>query len=398
MKATVISMASPKGGSGKTVITATFASFLSSLGKRVLMVDTDAATNGLSLFYIKAVSEEARHVKEQAGGLFEGTDDDHPFHFIEVAPNLCLLPSTFEFQNTEKVDLSVFQSALQSLVLRYREEFDFIFLDAQAGSDAFAQVAISEEVSDQVVIVSEYDPMSAAGVERLKALFPDSLTYRRTWVLLNKMLPEFIKTFSSFMDVMKYLSPLPWNADVVRAYARRALPLDTEVGNEYTLAVVQTLRSLLGEDIRNEMNQWLETQAAMLRDPVKVQLEAAQMELNALQENDRKVHGQWKLGIIAGLATGDLMLITGLVFYLIVSRITPGPVVAFVFGLVVINVLLFMIRVIDPPFSAFFSSYSSHVRHQEMREVEERVTKLKELSELSAEDIVFRNRQERFPS
>src|ERR1700723_1241711 len=103
MKATVISMASAKGGSGKTIITATFASFLSSLGKRVLMVDTDAATNGLSLFYIKDVSEEARLVKEHAVGLFEGDDRDRPFHFIEVGPNLCLLPGTYEFQNTEAV-------------------------------------------------------------------------------------------------------------------------------------------------------------------------------------------------------------------------------------------------------------------------------------------------------
>src|ERR1700733_10592194 len=141
MKATVISMASAKGGSGKTIITATFASFLSSLGKRVLMVDTDAATNGLSLFYIKAVSEEAIRIKESAVGLFEGIDNDYPVHFIEIAPNLCLLPSTYEFKNTEAADLSGFQSVLQSLVLRYRDEFDFIFLDAQAGSDAFAQIA-----------------------------------------------------------------------------------------------------------------------------------------------------------------------------------------------------------------------------------------------------------------
>ena len=49
MSARVICFASAKGGSGKTVITATIGSFLAALGKRVLLIDTDAATNGLTL-------------------------------------------------------------------------------------------------------------------------------------------------------------------------------------------------------------------------------------------------------------------------------------------------------------------------------------------------------------
>ena len=52
MSANVICFASAKGGAGKTVVTATVGTFLAALGKRVLIIDTDAATNGLTLFYI----------------------------------------------------------------------------------------------------------------------------------------------------------------------------------------------------------------------------------------------------------------------------------------------------------------------------------------------------------
>jgi hypothetical protein len=38
------------------------------------------------------------------------------------------------------------------------------------------------------------DPVSAAGVERLKDLARDDFTYERTWILLNKILPEFVKS------------------------------------------------------------------------------------------------------------------------------------------------------------------------------------------------------------
>src|SRR5207244_1355802 len=133
----------------------------------------------------------------------------------------------------------------------------YIFLDAQAGADPFAHVAMSKGVSHEVIIVSEYDPLSAAGVERLKGLFREDLTYDRTWVLLNKMLPDFVQSFSDFMEVAKYASPMPWDADVVRAYARRRLALDAEKGNDFTLAVMQTLKSILGPDIETDLDIWL---------------------------------------------------------------------------------------------------------------------------------------------
>lgn len=62
---------------------------------------------------------------------------------------------------------------------RHRAEYDYVFLDAPAGTGA--RVAI--DLSDDVVIVSEPGPMAAAGVERLRALLPDE---RRTRVLVNK--------------------------------------------------------------------------------------------------------------------------------------------------------------------------------------------------------------------
>ena len=167
------------------------------------------------------------------------------FTATEISAGLHVLPASYSFENTEDVPLETYSSALHSAVRTYRETYDYIFLDAEAGSDEFAAVAISEGVSDRVVIVSEYDPMSAAGMERLKAISRDDMQYHRTWVLLNKMLPEFVKSFRDFMEVARYLSPIPWNAEVVRAYARRSLALDLAEGNEYTLAIVQALRSLL---------------------------------------------------------------------------------------------------------------------------------------------------------
>ena len=90
-------------------------------------------------------------------------------------------------------------------------------LDAQVGTDIYSQIAI--ENADEIVIVSEYNPISAEGVERLKRLFSEYLQYENTWVLFNKILPEFSKSLGDFLSVVQYLSPIPWDAEVVRACA-----------------------------------------------------------------------------------------------------------------------------------------------------------------------------------
>ena len=56
MNSKVYCFASAKGGSGKTVLTANIASFLTEIGKKCLIIDADAATHGMTLLYIVEVS------------------------------------------------------------------------------------------------------------------------------------------------------------------------------------------------------------------------------------------------------------------------------------------------------------------------------------------------------
>ena len=293
MKAKVVCMASAKGGSGKTVLTATFAAFLVNLGKRVLMVDADAATNGLTLMFLKETrmqAEIAYSERRLPRGIFEESVTKER-EILRTPSGADLLPATYSFTNTDLVSSEKFEATLDSIFPPLLEKYDFIFLDVQSGSDPIAHVGMSAYFSDEVVIVSEYDPLSAAGVERLKGLFRDDLTYVRTWILLNKMLPDFVRTFSDFMEVAKYASPVPWDADVVRAYARRKLALDLELGNDFTLAIVRTMRSLFGDDIDPEIETWLSSRTAALREPIEVQLRDAEMEVEFLLRKSSSLRG-----------------------------------------------------------------------------------------------------------
>ncbi len=322
MSGKVVCMASAKGGSGKTVLTAAFGALLASLGKTVLLVDTDGATNGLSLFYLKEVMAKSEYVIAEGRtplGIYECVDTTRLADVVELPNNVDLIPATFKFQNTEMTDLQSFKECLRDRLVRLRELFDYIFLDAQAGSDLCAQAAMSRDVSDEVVIVSEYDPVSAAGVERLKGLLREDLTYERTWVLLNKLLPDFVQSFSDFLQIAKYLNPIPWDADVVKAYARRRLALDLANGNEHTLAIVRTIKTLLGESISSEFEAWTEKHAATIRQPLEDQYKDLERELETLIEDrylvERQIEKQrfMRLAVIFGgtLATVIFLLLFG---------------------------------------------------------------------------------------
>lgn len=281
----IVTLASPKGGSGKTMVCASLASALAGLGSRVLMIDADSATNGLTLLFLPEVSKARDNHPSEARGVFDpAIDDDSAATAIDVPGGLLLVPATMRFTNTEDLPQTHFRSSLVKTVAEYRDQVDYIFIDAQAGADPSAVFAMGRSIATEVVIVSEYDPMSAAGVERLKALLPDELSFDRTSVLLNKLLPEFIVHFREFLGVANYLSPLPWDADVVRAYSRRALPLDLDSGNDFTLSLMQTLRSLLGSDFEEQHQAWLADRGSQLRRPIETQHENLQAELQDLYE------------------------------------------------------------------------------------------------------------------
>lgn len=289
----VICFASAKGGSGKTSLIATFATFLSRLGKKTLLIDSDFATNGLTLLYLKEVkvgSELIHAESRRPVGLCDALQYSRHPDAVTISETLQLVPAAYTLNSDVSLSNDSARKSFQEIIASLRSSYDFIFIDAQAGADDLGQIAMSRRVSDEVVLVSEYDPMSAAGVERLKAILREDLTYDRTWVLLNKLLPEFAKSFSDFMEVAKYLSPIPWDASVVRAYARRQLAVDTDSGNEHTIAVLRAVKTLCGDEIGDELGAWVQSRAAAIRQPIEEQYADAEKELATLLSERAERH------------------------------------------------------------------------------------------------------------
>ncbi len=272
MNSKVICFASAKGGSGKTLISASIGTFLCELGKKVLLIDYDWATNGLTLLYLEELIKfreilKAEHLNPL--GIFEADTLSLPTAF-KINDTIDIIPVAYKLQDLTKQSEQNIEVTLSNTLDEFKKKYDYIIIDAQAGSDIYARTGI--KLSDIIVIVSEYDPLSAEGMERLKRILPEHLAFDKTWILFNKIIPEFTKSLSDFLSVTKYLSPIPWDADVVRAFARRELAIDLNRGNEHTIAIMKTTISLLGKEIETEVNKWKIGKEQILREPKLEQL------------------------------------------------------------------------------------------------------------------------------
>ena len=322
MGAKVYCLASAKGGSGKTIIAASLAGFLCRVGKKCAIVDCDAATYGMTLLYIVEVAARSGDGKR---GVFDLTyapngNDDIADGIVTLNNGVDLMPATYRFSSRLDPEEDIQADVLPRVVEVMRPNYDLIFLDAQAGSDRYSRLSMNRSLSDEVIIVSEYDPLSAAGVERLKRVADGDLDYDRTWILLNKMLPEFVAKFSEFLSVAQYLPPIPWNAEVVKSYAERKTALDLERGNEYTLAIKRTIEALLGDYIRNDLDAWAEERADALKAPLDEQCQRAESELELALGAKRDLERRNRMRILLQIYP-VVAVVTGVPFVLAYSDV-----------------------------------------------------------------------------
>ncbi len=98
-------------------------------------------------------------------------------------------------------------------------------------------------------------------------------------MLFNKLLPDFATEVGNFLRVASFLPPIPWDADVVRAFARRALAVDTEMGNTFTLGVMAIAKTLRTYDLGGAIDEWKEQKANAVREPIANRLADLEDEL-----------------------------------------------------------------------------------------------------------------------
>ncbi|MBT4597164.1 MAG: AAA family ATPase, partial [Candidatus Diapherotrites archaeon] len=174
--ARVIAIASGKGGTGKTTLTANLGICLAKLGKKVLLIDADVAMANLSLILGMQSSPITLHDVLLGEAQVHDSIYDGPqgIHFI---------PSGLSLDNYKRVD----SERLSGLVSELTDNYDFILLDAAAGIEKNVLSALSSAQETLLVTM----PTSPAIADALKTkLVAQRLGSKVMGVVINFVMGE----------------------------------------------------------------------------------------------------------------------------------------------------------------------------------------------------------------
>src|SRR5262249_40476530 len=175
---------SPKGGTGKTVISATAAFLLSKTGKSVISIDADFSTRGLTLYLLGSVLSAGLEVQDE-NCLAEMDLNKRPFSAlvprhvlrdgvdIELVlsnqnlwrggvPDEEFLANVARTSSPEYISREQYLTYYKELCHLLRTKYDYVIVDARGGYDFTS--AIPGVTADRYIIVMEPDKVSVEQV------------------------------------------------------------------------------------------------------------------------------------------------------------------------------------------------------------------------------------------
>ncbi len=259
-KTEVIAVASGKGGTGKTLITACLGFALVRSGHRVLMVDADPGTDGLSLFLLgpKGIPHlsdfqplntytgvlnafrESQTMRFEPHSIHRREGSDHGVTYEALITGKTIygdIPDALGGSPVPNLDQNIFRAALDSLFQRLRSsgEYDYVLVDTRGGF-AFESTDVCA-LADSFIVVTEPDFTSFYQdrnlLKRINACATEMSrkpVFRS--VIVNKASEGDEKLFRNeltkeFPIAFTDTFPVPLDLDAMKAYKTQQIPFVT---------------------------------------------------------------------------------------------------------------------------------------------------------------------------
>lgn len=245
---------SGKGGVGKTSIALSLAKVLSLVDYKVLLIDADLQTHGLSYFFTDLTENQNKTGLLEIMRDFQKSNQsinqfDLNSVIVKVSHNLDFIPSKKAFK--EKTwqlaeDAHTVRAFMDRLMQQLANaQYDFIISDTQAGPAAATREVCSR--SGKAIIISEPDPISIAASRSLDYEMHEELP-NFTRFLVNKLEKEEVRSFRAIRDyltIFEHVSPLPFDFDVRKAFSVRNIPIDPDSPSAFLFGIVELAKQIL---------------------------------------------------------------------------------------------------------------------------------------------------------
>ena len=192
--AEVIAIVSGKGGTGKTSLCAGIAQALAATGKSVLCIDCDVGLRNLDIAL--GIS--------QLGALSFQEALEYGVEKATKHPDFATLSFLTAPMNCPIDDIDEEEFGL--LMLKAREDFDYIMLDAPAGIDAGFRLAA--RYADRAVVVTGADPASIRDAARSGQLLHE-MGKANVRLIVNRIDPRTVRAMGLTVDDVMDRAGLP---------------------------------------------------------------------------------------------------------------------------------------------------------------------------------------------
>ena len=260
-KAVRVAVFNHKGGVGKTTLNVNIAAALGSLGKRVLLVDSDPQCNLTSYLIEESVvddlldksdSDQGQTIWSAVKPVVEGMGDLHPIPPIEPLPNVFVLPGDIRLSEFEQELVSRWTeciqrkpkgfrgtTALSSLVDRVVSAYDidFVFYDAGPNIGPLNRVLLLD--CDYFIVPIACDLFS---IRALKTLGHTLVTWINEWDTIEELAPTNVQLLPGSPKFLGYIPQRfrVYGGDVAAVYARYLPRIVKGISND----VVTVLRRI----------------------------------------------------------------------------------------------------------------------------------------------------------
>lgn len=230
----IITVASAKGGVGKSTFCCGMGKVLSSQGNRVLLVDMDIGVRSLDI--LLGVSENTVY---NWGDILKG-NCDYRKAVLEAQKGLYLLPAPVDF--CHEYTGESFEKMLSTL----KKDFDYIFLDAPAGLESGFKLCL--DATDSCVIISTPDAVSirAASYAAQSVRASGVADIRLVVNKFNKKIHKNIDV-DAFIDEVgaQLLGIIPDSMEIYQFVNGKTIP-DACKGNQ---AILRIAKRICGENV-----------------------------------------------------------------------------------------------------------------------------------------------------
>jgi len=167
MTGKIISFISGKGGTGKTLISATVGEILAENNYKVLLIDWDFGTRGLTSYLLPLEEIPTKGILDI---IFDEINFDNlqPFKInsnLDILPSLSIIRNSLEYSDIVRLNqmigpqgINKLKNILYNILENFRHEYDYILIDTRSGIEILSIFPVF--FSDWYIIICEEDRTS----------------------------------------------------------------------------------------------------------------------------------------------------------------------------------------------------------------------------------------------